>query len=500
MAMQTQDGLDSTSVTGPEGTATPLLRRAAVLVGPAIAGAMLLSGAPEGLEFAGWAAIALLAWMATWWITEAVPPAVTALLPIIVLPLVGAATPVAAAAPYADPVIYLFIAGFMLAAAVEKWGLHSRIAFNIALRAGASPRRLLLGFLIATAALSMWISNTATALMMMPIALGVARALPPRVEGAIPYAGLLALAVGYGASIGGLGTPVGSPTNLVAMGFLEREGMAVSFPQWMAMAVPVMLAMLAVVAVALALRAPRATEVGLDGDSGGGGRHIIENALAALGPRSRPETRVGLVFGFVALGWMARPLLVDIPGLGALSDLGVALIGVLALFVLPSGRKPGEVLLDWGTAERIPWGIALLFGGGLSLAAAMQANGVTGWLAGQLDWVGALGPFLILLVIVALVIFLTEVASNTAVLTALLPVVAALAVAIGQPPLQLAVGAAIGASMAFMLPIATPPNAIAYASGTIPITGMMRVGLWLNLVGITLIAGFVHLLSPLVLR
>ncbi len=493
MATQTPEASDATPGTDSEGT--PLWRRAAVVAGPAIAAAMLLSGAPEGLEFAGWAAISLLVWMAIWWMTEAVPPAVTALLPLLVLPLVGAATPVAAAAPYADPVIFLFIAGFMLAAAVEKWGLHSRIAFNIALRAGASPRRLLLGFLVATAALSMWISNTATALMMMPIALGVARALPPRVEGAIPFAGLLALAVCYGASIGGIGTPVGSPTNLVAMGFLERNGMALSFPQWMAMAVPVMLAMLAAVAVLLALRAPRASGAG-----SAGGRHIIEDALAALGPRSRPETRVGLVFGLVALGWMARPLLVDFPGLAALTDLGVALIGVFALFLVPSGRRRGEALIDWGTAERIPWGIALLFGGGLSLAAAMQANGVTGWMADQLAWVGALGPFMILLVIVALVIFLTEVASNTAVLTALLPVVAALAVATGQPPLQLAVGAALAASMAFMLPIATPPNAIAYASGQIPITQMMRVGLWLNLIGIIVIAGLVDLLSPFVLH
>lgn len=494
MATQTPEASDATPGADSEGTATPLWRRAAVVAGPAIAAAMLLSGAPEGLEFAGWAAISLLVWMAIWWMTEAVPPAVTALLPLLVLPLVGAATPVAAAAPYADPVIFLFIAGFMLAAAVEKWGLHSRIAFNIALRAGASPRRLL-GFLVATAALSMWISNTATALMMMPIALGVARALPPRVEGAIPFAGLLALAVCYGASIGGIGTPVGSPTNLVAMGFLERNGMALSFPQWMAMAVPVMLAMLAAVAVLLALRAPRASGAG-----SAGGRHIIEDALAALGPRSRPETRVGLVFGLVALGWMARPLLVDLPGLAALTDLGVALIGVFALFLVPSGRRRGEALIDWGTAERIPWGIALLFGGGLSLAAAMQANGVTGWMADQLAWVGALGPFMILLVIVALVIFLTEVASNTAVLTALLPVVAALAVATGQPPLQLAVGAALAASMAFMLPIATPPNAIAYASGQIPITQMMRVGLWLNLIGIIVIAGLVDRLSPFVLH
>jgi sodium-dependent dicarboxylate transporter 2/3/5 len=471
-------------------------QRAGLVAGPALSAALLLSGPPEGLTTPGWAAIALLAWMATWWVTEAVPVAVTALLPLLVLPLVGAATPVAAAAPYADPVIFLFIAGFMLAAAVERWGLHSRVALTIAKHAGTQPRRMVWAFLGTTAALSMWISNTATALMLMPIALGVARSLAPDDRAPLPFAGVLALAVAYGASIGGIGTPVGSPTNLVAMGFLEREGLALSFPAWMALALPAMALMLLLAGWVLSRHVPQGTH---DASSETAARGIVLDALAALGPRSAAETRVALVFGTVALAWMLRPLVADWPPLAGLTDLGVALLGVLALFVIPSGRERGEALLDWPTAERIPWGIALLFGGGLSLAAAMQSNGVTTWLAAELAWIGALGPFVVLVLIVALVIFLTEIASNTAVLTALLPVVAALAVATDQPALALAMGAALAASMAFMLPIGTPPNAIAYATGAVPIARMIRVGLWLNLIGVIVIAGVVHTLGPLLL-
>ena len=490
-------------------------RLLALVAGPAAFAGLLAAGAPPGLAAPGWAAVALLAWMAAWWITEAVPVAVTALLPLLVLPLAGAATPGAAAAPYADPVIFLFIAAFMLAAAVERWGLHSRLAFNIALRAGTRPDRMAWAFLGATAALSMWISNTATALMLMPIALGVARALRPDDASPLPFAGVLALAVAYGASIGGIGTPVGSPTNLVAMGYLEREGLSMSFPSWMALAVPVMALMLLVVGFSLSrlarrggVEAGRTEAHGTTGATAGdsddlagarAARGVVLDALAALGPRSAAETRVALVFGAVALAWMLRPLLVELPGLAGLTDLGVALAGVLALFLIPSGRATGEALLDWPTAERIPWGIALLFGGGLSLAAAMQANGVTTWLAAELAWIGALGPFVVLLLIVTLVIFLTEIASNTAVLTALLPVVAALAAATGQPALALAMGAALAASMAFMLPIGTPPNAIAYATGAVPIARMIRVGLGLNLIGVLVIAGVVQWLGPLLL-
>ncbi len=472
------------------------LRRAGLVGGPTLFALLLVVGAPEGLTPPGWAAIALLAWMAMWWVTEAVPVAVTALLPLLVLPLSGAASPVAAAAPYADPVIFLFIAGFMLAAAVERWGLHSRVALTIAKHAGVQPRRMVWAFLGTTAALSMWISNTATALMLMPIALGVARSLLPDDRAPLPFAGVLALAVAYGASIGGIGTPVGSPTNLVAMGFLEREGLALSFPAWMALALPAMGLMLLAAGVLLARQVPQA---GRDAASESAARGVVREALDALGPRSAAETRVALVFGAVALAWMLRPLTSDWPPLAGLTDLGVALVGVLALFLIPSGRGGGEALLDWPTAERIPWGIALLFGGGLSLAAAMQANGVTGWLAGELAWIGALGPFVVLLLIVALVIFLTEIASNTAVLTALLPVVAALAVATDQPALALAMGAALAASMAFMLPIGTPPNAIAYATGAVPIARMIRVGLWLNLIGVMAIAGVVQVFGPLLL-
>ncbi|MGL6291045.1 MAG: SLC13 family permease [Silanimonas sp.] len=476
----------------------PILRRVGLVLGPALFGGMLLAGAPDGLSTEGWRAVALMAWVAAWWVTEALPVAVTALLPLLLLPLLGIATPAAAASPYADPIIFLFIAGFMLAAAVERWGLHKRLAFGIALRAGTQPRRLVWAFLAATAALSMWISNTATALMMMPIAMGVAVAVAVPTRGRLTFAGALALTVAHGASIGGIGTPVGSPTNLVAMGFLERQGTPLAFIDWMLIAVPIMLLML--VGVGLVLGRAVGGVHGAASDGGAAAQAVIADALRALGPAQPAERRVGFVFAAVAVAWIVRPIVGDVPALAGLTDLGIALVGVLLLFLLPSGRPEGARLLDWPTAERIPWGIALLFGAGLSMAAAMEATGVTDWLGSELAWLGAWGPFVVLFIVVALVVFLTEFASNTATLTAMLPVVAALAAAIGQPALVLAVGASMAASLAFMLPIGTPPNAIAYATGAIPMRTMMRIGIVLNLLSVGLITLMVQLLSPLVLR
>lgn len=471
----------------------PWLRRAGLVAGPLLGLALWALGAPEGLDPRGWAAVCVLAVMVIWWVSEALPVAATALLPLVALPAFGIATPVAAAAPYADPIVYLFICGFMLAAAVERWGLHSRIALGIAAAFGARPVRLVAGLLVASAALSMWISNTATALMLMPIALGVAAAVAhdgrpdPRLGAA------LVLAVAYGASVGGIGTPIGTPTNLVAMGFLERQGIAIGFPQWMALAMPVVVLLLGLIWVLLA----RGLPAGGDPVAAHG---VIRAARAALGPVRTPEWRVGAVFGAVASCWVLREPINALPGLGGLTDLGIAVAGVLALFVLPSGDpvRPGP-LLDWPSAERIPWGIALLFGAGLSMATAMEATGVTRWLGQNLGWLGAFGPFLILLILVGLVIFLTEIASNTAVLTAMLPVIAAVAAALDMPPLTLAFAAAMAASCAFMLPIATPPNAIAYGTGLVPISRMARTGLGLNLIGIVVIATVVHLLGPLLL-
>ncbi len=471
------------------------LRRAGLIGGPLLGLGLWFAGAPEGLDPRGWAAVCVLVVMVTWWISEALPVAATALLPLVALPTLGIVTPVAAAAPYADPIVYLFVCGFMLAAAVERWGLHSRIALGIAAVFGARPVRLLGGLMVASAALSMWISNTATALMLMPIALGVARAVADDGKPDPRLGAALVLAVAYGASVGGLGTPIGSPTNLVAMGFLERQGIAISFPQWMALALPVTLLMLGLIWLLLARTLPADR-----GRDPGAAAEVIRTARAALGPVRTPEWRVGAVFGVVAAGWVLREPINALPGLGGLSDLGIAVLGVLILFVLPSGdpAKPGP-LLDWPSAERIPWGIALVFGAGLSMAAAMEATGVTRWLGANLGWLGAFGPYLIVLMLVALVIFLTEVSSNTATLTAMLPVIAAVAAALDMPPLTLAFGAAMAASCAFMLPIATPPNAIAYGTGLVPIRQMVQVGLWLNLFGIVVIATVVHLLGPVLL-
>lgn len=462
------------------------------LLGPVMAGVLLLLGAPEGLSTHGWLVVCLLVWMVVWWITEAVPVAATALLPLVLLPSLGIAKPAAAAAPYADPIIFLFIGGFILAASVERWGLHKRLALGIIGRLGFKPVALVAGFMMATAVLSMWISNTATALMLMPIAIGVVGALSrggvvdPRLGAA------LVLSVAYAASIGGIGTPVGSPTNLVAMGYLEKQGLSLSFTQWMAMAVPTMLVLLAVAWSFLAapLRGATATTDATTHD-------LLAAEARALGPMSRPEHRVLLLFGSVALLWIVREPLSGVPGLGGLSDMAIAIAGTIALFLIPSGR--GGTLLDWSAAERIPWGIALLFGGGLSIAAAMDATGVTDWLGVALSGLGRLEPVLIVAALVTLVIFATEITSNTATLTAFLPVIGGVALASGIDPLLLVFPTSIAASLAFMMPIGTPPNAIAYGTGQVSMKTMVRTGLWLNLISIAAVVLMSELLAPLVL-
>lgn len=478
----------------PELAPPPRIALAGLFAGPLAALAMGVAGAPEGLSEAGWTTLALLAWMAIWWVSEALPVAVTALLPLVVLPLAGAATPAAAAAPYADPIIFLFIGGFMLAIAVERWNLHARIALSIAGAIGHKPLSLVGAFVLASAALSMWISNTATALMLMPTAIGVARALAGDDATRFrPFAVALALAVAYGASIGGIGTPVGSPTNLVAMAWLEREGLSLAFGEWMLLAAPVMLVMLLAAWLLLGLPLRGA------GTAGGEAHAVIARARAALGPMATAERRVLGVFALVALAWMLRPLLAAWPPLAGLGDTGIALAGALLLFVIPAGGTAGRrPLLDWPAAERLPWGVVLLFGGGLSIAAAMGANGVTDWLGAQLAAQSALSAAMAVLLVVVVTIFATELTSNTATLAAMLPVVGALSLAAGLPPLQLAFAASIAASMAFMLPIATPPNAVAYAAGQVPLATMARIGLWLNVVGIGVIWAVSVYLVPLV--
>jgi sodium-dependent dicarboxylate transporter 2/3/5 len=493
--MSIQDGAIQGNDLG--GGGARLGRLLGFVLGPAIAAAICFVGPPEGLSQQAWITIALLALMVVWWVSEAVPIAATALLPILVLPSLQIMPAADAAAPYADPVIYLFIGGFMLAAAVEKWNLHARLALGIAGLVGGKPIALVGGFLLAGGLLSMWISNTATALILTPVAIGVARAMSLNGRPDPVLGGALVLAVAYAASIGGIGTPIGSPTNLVAMSYLERNGLSLSFTQWMSIAVPLMFVMLAAAFCVLGAQVAFFSKSRAPAN----GSAVIQEAYRALGPMTQPELRVLLVFTTVAVLWITRELYTQLPGLERINDTAVALAGALALFLIPSGDKAqrSKPLLDWPTAERIPWGIALLFGAGLSMAEAMEATGVTEWLGANLTWLGGYTPFVIVLAIVAVTVFASELASNVATLSAFLPVVGGVAAATGMDPLLLVFPAAMGASLAFMLPIGTPPNAIAYATGLPSMRRMITLGIGLNIIAIAAIGAIATLLGPIVL-
>jgi len=471
------------AITGDETGFGRAGRWVGLVLGPALAIGLQALPPPEGLSVEAWRVVSLAALMVVFWVTEAIPISATALLPLAALPLLGATSMGEAAAPYADPIVFLFIGGFILAACVEHWRLHERIALSIASVAGGRPVALVGGFMIASALISMWISNTATTLMLVPIAIGAARAMSGGGTADLALGGALTLGVAHAATIGGVGTPVGSPTNLIAMAFFERAGEPIAFIDWMARALPMILVMLPLAWLLLCLPLFGKTSHARYEAIG----EVVKSALKALGPLTRPEARIGIVFALVALAWMTRTELNKLPGLSALTDTGIAIIGALTLFFVPSGRGGGEKLIDWKTAERIPWGIAILFGGGLSLAAGMESTGLAAWI-GQwvagLDGISALG---LVAVLVVATILVSELASNVATLTSMLPVVAAVAVATDTPLQQLAFPVAIAASFAFMLPVATAPNAIAYSSGMLTLKRMLGVGIGLNLAAIVLI-------------
>jgi sodium-dependent dicarboxylate transporter 2/3/5 len=325
------------------------------VLGLVVAGVMLWMGAPEGLDPKAWKALSLLALMIVWWVSEAIPVAATALLPLGVLPLLGVLKPVDAAAPYADPIIFLFIGGFMIAAAIEQSGLHRRIAIHVLSAVGSSPAAIVGGFMIATTLLSMWISNTATALMMTPIALAVCTAAAPAGPERRKLMAACVLGVAYCASIGGVGTPIGSPTNLIGAKWLEANNVGLSFPEWMAIGGAIILVMVPLawlILTKIAYRLP----AHLGDDTA---REVIAAEARALGPMSQKEARVMVIFLSVALAWILREPLSKLPGLQGLTDMVIAVLGAVALFVIPAGDKadPNKALLGWDVAERIPWGI-----------------------------------------------------------------------------------------------------------------------------------------------
>lgn len=480
-----------------EGHATSGLgQRIGFFLGLAIAGTMAWLGAPDGLNPKAWLALCLLALMIVWWVSEAIPVAATALLPLCILPMMGVLKPVEAAAPYADPIIFLFIGGFMIAAAIEQSGLHRRIAIHVLLLVGSSPAAIVGGFMLATTLLSMWISNTATALMMTPIALAVCQAAAPEGPHRRSLMAACVLGVAYCASIGGVGTPIGTPTNLIGARWLDANGVGLSFPQWMAIGgaiIAIMVPLTWFVLTRIAYRLPKH----LGDDTA---RAVIAAEARALGPISRKEGRVLVIFLLVALAWIFREPLSKLPGLSGLTDMVIAVLGAVALFIVPAGDKtnPGKGLLDWDVAERIPWGIAILFGGGLSIAAALEQTGLSSYIGAQLTGLGALPVLLVVLILVGATVFLSELASNVATLTAMLPVLTAMVAGSGGDPLMIGASATFAASFGFMLPIATAANAIAYATGAPQQREMLRVGFFLNLCGIATIALAVGLIGPLI--
>lgn len=489
----------------PTARAKTPVQRGALVLAPLLASALLFLPPPGTLGFEAWALTALIAWMVAWWVTEAVPIPVTSLLPVVFLPLLGIADITAAAAPYASPIVALLLGGFVVAKAVERWGLHERLALLTVIRAGGSPQALVAGFLVAAALLSAWISNTATTIMLMPVALSVAYALGVR-RGAGEALGVaLVLAVAYGASIGGLATPIGTPTNLIVLGVLEGAGdTRIDFATWMAFGVPAVLILLPAAWVVLTKLSGR-----LDGGAlaGGDARFVLRERLTRLGAWTPPERRTLIVFAVIALFWVFRRafiqdlLLLGIQPFAGLTDPVIAVAGAVAMFLVPSGSKaePGTMLLDWPTARSIPWDVLLLFGGGLSLALVITTTGLGDAMGRGMEGLAGLPSLLLILTLALFVIFATELTSNVATAAALMPVILAMATATGLDPASLAVPVAMAASCAFMFPMATAPNAIAYGTGEVTIPRMARVGVKLNLIGVVLIAGLAQVIVPLVL-
>ncbi len=443
---------------------------------------MVMSSPPDGLSAEGWytAAVALL--MAAWWISEIIPISATALLPLVLFPILGISTIETTAQPYAHPMIFLFLGGFMIAIAMQEWGLHKRIAIRIIHSIGASPKRIIAGFMVAVAFMSMWVSNTAATMMMLPIALSVIQLTRSVDSDQLVddtqyrnFALVLMLSIAFAASVGGLATVIGTPTNALLIGFVdEAYGIQISFAQWMAAGLPIVLLGLPVIFFTLAWLIYPVRFHTLPG-----GEAFISGELDRLGKMTRPEQWIAAVFTLVALLWITRPLLEGI--LPGISDAGIAIFGALLLFLIPIRPSKGEFLLSWRAAEKLPWGVLILFGGGLTLAGAIQRTGLAEWVGGYFGILSGWPVILIILAIALVIITFTELASNSATAAAFLPIMGSVAMGLGENPLLLAIPTAVVASCAFMLPVATPPNAIVYGSGVMNIPQMARAGIVLNL-------------------
>jgi len=479
-------------------------KRIGLAFGPLALALTVLLPAPVGMPGEAWLVAGLVVWMAAWWMTEAVPLTVTALLPFLVFPFGGISTAAETASTYYSPILFLLLGGAFIALAIERTGLHRRLSLAIlrVVGAGGDKTRLLLAFMIAAALLSMLISNTSTTLIMMPMALAVLAggetltsggdtAAATDAEAALDKEGLsgaLPMGIAFASSIGGLGTIVGSPTNAIAVGLLDTGiGMRISFVQWTLYGLPIVILGVPLAAWIIA-RFQRVSEHSFD-------LSAARAAIACNPGWSVPEVRLTMIVAITFLAWMTRPLLAPYLPVGSWGDGTIAIIASFALFLLPDGT--GRPLLRWDEADRAPWGIILMFGGGLALAAGMQESGLAQWLGEALLPLEAWPLPLVALAVVAMIIVVTEFASNVATASAIIPVVAALTIALGADPILLAMPAALASSWGFMLPAGTGPNAIAWSTGRIRIERMVGSGFVLDLIGVVLIVAGVWAVAAL---
>jgi sodium-dependent dicarboxylate transporter 2/3/5 len=465
------------------------------VLGPALLLATLILPAPEGLSVSGWRTAGAAGLMAVLWITESIPIPVTALLPLILFPALGLSDVKDAAAPYANPIIYLFLGGFVIALAMQRWGLHRRIAIAVIAAMGTRPHRIVAGFLVASGVISMWVSNTATTMMILPIAMSVVLLLPAEARGGPRQRGLgtaLVLSVAYGATSGGMATLIGTPPNALLAAYMNTVyGADLGFGRWMLLGVPVTAITLPIVYVIL-------TRVSftLGRDEVPGMRALLDAERARLGRPSRGERAVAVVFALTALAWIFQPLLAMAVPL--VSDTTIAITGAVALFLIPVNVRRGEFVMDWPSARTLPWEVLLLFGGGLSLAGNIERHGVSRYLGDLASSLHGVPVVVTLCVVCFLILMFTELTSNTATAATFLPIAGATAISLGQNPLLFLIPVALASNCSFMLPVGTPPNAIVFGTGLVSLPQMARAGFLLNVLLVPVIVGLVLLLGPFV--
>ena len=477
-----------------------VIKQIGLWAGPIIFLVMLLtSSSQDTMPREAWLVAGVGIWMATWWSTEAIPVAATAFIPLVSFPLLQVMPVKAVVQSYAHPTIFLFMGAFVLALAVEKWSLHRRIALTVLSKTGTDGRKLILGFMLAAALLSMWMTNTSTAMMLLPIAASVAAMVAEKSVGVSSpdkrrFQVALLLALAYATTIGGMSTIIGTPPNVLLAGFVEETyGRQIAFFDWMLIGLPLALVLLplgwlVLTRVAFRVDIPASREAA----------EVIRDMRLEMGAMLAPERRVGLLFLTVVALWMSRKWLNTVSVLEGLSDAGIVMAAALLLFVIPSEKGSASRLMDWEDVARLPWGVLILFGGGLALAAQVSGSGLAVWLGESLLPVANLGTLVLIVAAAGLVVFLTELTSNLATTATFLPVIAAIAAQSGIEPLVLCVPVTLAASCAFMLPVATPPNAIVFSSGVLTIPEMVRAGFFMNLVALVVLTLLATLAVPLV--